>query len=119
MFTKIKIAASILALTVLTAAPAQAFNMLQEEQAFESSTSDVRLPANDLRSFRIRHCADCTPVTLTLSAGSQYQANGIRVTYKLFRDLSEQQGKNLMVFYDPKTMRVTRMTLTGVDMESN
>ncbi len=118
MFTKIRlIAASIITLCVLATYPAYA-DLIVLEEGIESSTADVRLPGNALSSFRIRTCADCNPMTLKLSAGSRYVANGQAVDYTLFRELSKQHAKNMMVFYDPNTMRVTRMTLSGVEMDS-
>ena len=124
MFTKIKLTATsivstgILALCILAMSPASAESVVLEE-GIESSTSDVRLPGNDLSSFRIRTCADCTPMTLKLSVGTGYEANGQAVDYTLFRELSKQHAKNMMAFYDPNTMRVTRMTLSGVAMDSH
>lgn len=57
-------------------------------------------------------------MTLTLSERTVYEANNQRIAYRLFRDLSQQHAKSLMVFYDPETMRVTRMTLRGVIMDA-
>jgi hypothetical protein len=81
------------------------------EEAFESSTAEVRIPAAAGESLAMRHCPDCEPVTLTITPETRFYVDEQQVTQADFRRAANRGTFGMTVHYDPETLAVTRVVM--------
>jgi len=103
-------AAGAIALLLLAGAEVSAVLKVVEE-AFESSTADVRIPAAAGESLALRHCPDCEAVTLTITPATRFFVDEQQVTQAEFRLAANRGTFGMTVHYDPETLAVTRIVM--------
>lgn len=81
------------------------------EKSFESSTAEVRIPAAENASLTMRHCPDCPPVTLRITAQSSFFVDEEQVTQAEFRKATERRTASMTVYYLPESKDVTRIVM--------
>lgn len=90
----------------------------QIEQAFELSPAQIQLPARPDAQLTVRPCADCRVVALRVTAATQWysslserQPAGQPAVLEIYHTASSNPQTLVHVFYEPQTLRVTRVVL--------
>lgn len=99
----------VLALALALAAP-RAHAVLQTiEQAYETTSVDVSLPDSVGRSVVLPGCAKTCPPSVTLTKDTRYYLAKREVRLAELRAYLARGRVDLTIFYDPKTLAVTRI----------
>lgn len=90
----------------------------QIEQAFELSPAQIELPARPDAQLTIRPCDGCRIVALRVTAATRWytslaerQPAGQATLLEIFRTASNDPQTLVHVFYEPQTLRVSRVVL--------
>lgn len=110
-----------IALAVGTLSPAWAYRVLEQlEQAYELQLGQVRLPDGASGSVVFTPCSSCRAMSLRVSAATVYSVGGSMVDLATLRQQAEglratidgQTRVGVYIFYEPASLRVTRLTLS-------
>ncbi|HEX9875822.1 MAG TPA: hypothetical protein VGC50_04130 [Gammaproteobacteria bacterium] len=108
------------ALSLSTLSSAWAYRVLDQiENAYELTLGVVTLPAGSSGSVIFTACETCRTTSLRVSAETTYFANGSQVSLADLRGLADRlrataagrERTAVYVFYDPRTLQVTRLAL--------
>jgi hypothetical protein len=81
------------------------------EQAIEASAGALVLPADAVGNLVVTACDRCAPVSLLVTARSQYFLKGTQVQLAdLRRAIATRPEVDVVVFYDANTHELTRLT---------
>lgn len=106
-----------IAALIAIAAPAHAqLKMRVIEQAVESNTEIVSVPATLPGSLNFKPCGACGYVTLSVDSTSRFFVGKQQVTLADLHRYANRGSSRLDVFFDSDTQRVTRLILrTQID----
>lgn len=80
------------------------------EQAFETSTAQIRIPDRAPATISIRTCSTCPAKQLQLAATSLYLIGREEATAQQFsRHLAQNGEIDLVIFFDSATAQITRL----------
>jgi hypothetical protein len=105
------LAATIGALVIGTASAALPLKTIEE--CLESGTDLVRLPGVAGGSLAASQCSGCPSVRLRFDARTRYFIGKEPVTYARLREAAAKGDLQLDLFYDPKTLNLTRLRLAA------
>jgi hypothetical protein len=83
----------------------------------ESSTDRITVPGSESGTWSITPCAGCNMLHLKLDAGSRYFVGEQQVPLATLRKYAARGSNTLLVAYETKTQRVTRIKL-GTQLEA-
>lgn len=111
-------AAVALALSLLTATPAQAvkpgeFRLIGA--SLETGTDLVSLPSPGSDLVLARDCAACDPLELRITHTTEFRINGKPVPYAEFRQTATRGTHSLYVYYRRADRTLTRLNLEIYD----
>jgi hypothetical protein len=115
-----RIAIATLALSLSALSPAWAYRVLdQVEDAHELRLGLVTLPSGGSGSVIFTACETCRTTSLRVSADTKYFVDGSEVSLADLRNAAERlrataEGRErtaVYVFYDPRSLQVTRVKL--------
>ena len=109
MFRSLAISFSLAALVALAPASAE---IIQLEDAYELSSSQVSIPRREGSLF-VRKCRECQSVRLQLRESTRYFFGEEQVTLKELRREARREDRLIYVFYEPETRVVTRIVLSS------
>jgi len=110
-----------IALGVGSLSPAWAYRVLEQlEQAYELQLGQVTLPAGADGSVVFTPCSTCRTMSLRVSQATVYSVGESLVDLATLRRQADslratadgQRRTGVYVFYDPASLRVTRLTLS-------
>jgi hypothetical protein len=113
-----------LALAAATASPAWAYRVLEQlEQAYELQLGQVRLPDRSTGSVIFTACDTCRTISLRVSDATVYSIDETLVSLtdlnrradSLLATIDGPKRAGVFVFYDPTSLRVTRLILSPYD----
>ena len=113
-----------LALAAATASPAWAYRVLEQlEQAYELQLGQVRLPDRSTGSVIFTACDSCRTMSLRVTEGTVYSIDETLVDLadlrrradSLLATIDGSKRAGVFVFYDPASLRVTRLILSPAD----
>ncbi len=83
------------------------------EEGFESSTLEVRIPAANNASIKIRHCSTCPTIILRITPQTRFFIGKQPVSQIEFRQAANRTTAFLMVHYEPESKDVTRLVMSA------
>ncbi len=110
-----------LALAAGTLSPAWAYRVLEQlEQAYELQLGQVRLPDGTTGTVVFTPCNTCRTMSLRVTEETSYSVNRSPVDLPTLRQQADslratvdgQTRAAVYIFYDPASLRVTRLTLS-------
>jgi len=103
----------IVAVALCAAAPAawSQATMISYETGIESSTDFLNVPDSASGTWSITPCVGCSMLHLHLDAGSEFLVGRVPVSLATLRKYAARDTNHLDVFYETKTLRVTRLIL--------
>ena len=102
---------SLALLVVALAAPGANAVLVEIEDAFESSTELVILPAGGVGNLIVRECGTCKTITLLANARTRAFVGNQEVPFDEMRSLAESLTAPVYVFYTADDKLVTRVIL--------
>lgn len=108
-------AAAAAVVSVMLHAGAAHAQLTSLEDAIESSTDAVILPASDAGALTLKNCEPpCAMRSIQLVEASRFFVGSTQVTYQQFSDYVHSNGPRfLMVFHQPDRPIVTRLMVSG------
>jgi hypothetical protein len=90
----------------------------QIEQAFELNPTQLEIPTRPDAQLTVRPCAGCQIVALRVTAATRWYSSfdeqqpvGQATVLEIYRTLSRNPRTLVHVFYEPQTLRVSRVVL--------
>jgi hypothetical protein len=105
------LASTIGALLIGTASAALPLKTIEE--CLESGTDLVKLPGMAGGSLSASQCRGCPSVRLRFVARTRYFIGKEQVTYARLQEAAAKGDLQLDLFYDPKTLNLTRLRLVA------
>ena len=87
--------------------------MQSSVRPIETNTFDLPALRAVPGSMTLRPCAQCAPVTLSVTANSQFFFGRRPVRYADLKAFAARTSANVVVFYDSKTDAVTRIVVSA------
>lgn len=84
-------------------------------RAYEAQLSGITLPVTENGSIGFRKCAECEPVTLSVTTRTTYHVNGENVSLQEFRravlQVRDRRGRVAIVKHDIESDVVTAVSI--------
>ena len=100
-----------LTLVIALSSTGMAGSMKSLEDARETSSSELSLPASDTATLYFINCSSCNVNPLQLSKDTKLFLGEQLVSYSQFKKAAEASSRMFTVFYDPVSYLVTRIKM--------